>query len=381
MEYPTVKEFWAVFNPLVVNQIRLPNRIVFPAFQVNYANTDGTVSGKLQDFYTAIAAGGCGLIFAGAVVVSSDSIAFDRVLRLDADNYISGLNTLFSEIEKHGSVPGIQLIHYGRQALDAITGHDLLAPSSIPCPVMSQFDPNYRVVEMTLSDIARVRGDFIKAATRAAEAGAKVVEVHAAHGYLLSEFLSPYSNHRTDAYGGNPKNRARLVTEIIKGIRTQLKQHIAISVRVSGNEFVEGGLTPPDFREIIPLFERAGMDMLNVSAGVYESMDRIVPPACLGKLPHVDIASALKRYANVPVCAVGSIFSLESAKSIISSGKADLVAMGRAQVADPEIVQKTITGRSPEINKCTHCNQCTFWTRGDPWMYCPENPSIKRKTR
>lgn len=373
------KKYPLVVSTQTIGQITLPNRIVFPAWQVNYANTDGTVSDKLINFYTAIADGGCGLIFTGAAVVSHDSVAFDRVMRIDHDGYISGLKNLFSEISRRGSVPGIQLIHYGRQAASSVTGCDLLAPSPIPCPVMSGFDPDYRVREMTSGDIERVRNDFIDAAIRAADAGAGVVEVHVAHGYLLNEFLSPYSNRRSDEYGGDLHNRARLITEVIEGIRDELGR-IAISVRVSGDEFVDGGLTPPDFEEIIPLFEDAGMDLLNVSAGVYESMERIVPPPSLGETPHARIAAELKRFATVPVCAVGSIFSLDQAESIISSGGSDLVAMGRAQVADPEIVKKTLAGRGSEIRECIKCNRCTFWTTGDPQMYCSVNPALKPGT-
>ena len=368
----------SVLKGIRIGQIDLPNRIVFPAFQFNYANTDGSVSEKLFKTHSALARGGCGLIMAGCAVVSSNAVGFDRVMRIDSDKYIPGTTKLLSEIASHGCVPGLQIVHYGRQTLNSITGHDLLAPSAIPCPLMSQFDPNYFVREMTLEEIESVRDDFITSSVRAAKAGAKVVEVHAAHGYLLNEFLSPYSNYRTDEYGGSTKNRARLIVEIIEGIRSKLGQKIAISVRVSGNEFVDTGLTPPDFKEIIPLFEKAGMDMLNVAAGVYESVERIVPPASLGDAPHLEIAAELKQYSTVPVCCVGSIFSLEKADSIVSSGKADLVAMGRAQVADPEIVKKSASGREDEVRKCIKCSKCTFWTTGDPEMYCSVNPSFKR---
>jgi 2,4-dienoyl-CoA reductase-like NADH-dependent reductase (Old Yellow Enzyme family) len=370
-------KYASVLEEIDIGQVNLSNRIVFPAFQFNYANTDGTVSDRLHEVYTVLAKGGCGLIFTGCAVVSPDTVAFDRVMRIDSDEHMPGLKKLFSEIETHGVVPAIQLVHYGRQALNAVTGHDLLAPSAIPCPVMSQYDPNYFVREMTLEDIERVQNDFVEAAVRAAKAGAQMVEVHVAHGYLLNEFLSPYSNKRTDAYGGSIENRARIAVEIIESIRNRLKE-MAICVRVSGNEFVEGGLTPPDFEEIVPLFEDAGMDLLNVAAGVYESVERIVPPASLGDAPHVEIASALKQYASVPVCCVGSIYSLEMAESIISSGKTDLVAMGRAQVADPDIVRKSLAGREADVRKCIKCNNCTFWTRGDPEMYCDVNPSLKR---
>ena len=178
-------KYASVLEEIDIGQVNLSNRIVFPAVQFNYANTDGTVSDRLHEVYTALAKGGCGLIFTGCAVVSSDTVAFDRVMRIDSDEHIPGLKRLFSEIETHGVVPAIQLIHYGRQALNAVTGHDLLAPSAIPCPVMSQYDPNYFVREMTLKDIERVQNDFVEAAVRAAKAGAQMVEVHVAHGYLF----------------------------------------------------------------------------------------------------------------------------------------------------------------------------------------------------
>lgn len=367
-----------VFSTIDIGPVKLKNRIVFPAWQVNYANTDGTVSNKLLNFYTSLADGGCGLIFTGCAVVSPDTVTFDRVMRIDNDACLPGLRKLFHEIESRGSVPGIQLIHYGRQALTSVTGCELLAPSPIPCPVMSKFDPNYKIREMTIDDIHRVCNDFIVAAVRAAEAGAKVIEIHAAHGYLLNQFLSPYSNHRIDDYGGNVRNRARLILQIIGGIKNKLGNRVAISVRISGNEFVEGGLKPTDFKDLISLFKNSGIDMLNVSAGVYDSMERIVPPATLGDAPHVSIASELKQYSTVPLCTVGSIYSLELAEEIISSGKAELVAMGRAQVADPAIVNKSFLGQESEIRKCIKCNKCTFWTTGESQMYCSVNPAYQR---
>ena len=367
-----------VFSALNIGPVTLPNRVMFPAWQLNYANTDGTVSGKLIKFYTDLAKGGCGTIFTGAAVVSSDGVPFDRVMHLDTDAYIPGLKRLFSAIKENGAVPAIQIIHYGRQSSSSFSGHTLKAPSAIPCPVMSQYDPEYKVREMTMEDIDQIRTAFIAAAERSADAGAEIVEVHACHGYLLAEFLSPYSNKRTDTYGGSVENRARLIIEIIEGIRERLNDRIAIAVRVSGDEFVEGGLKPGDFKEIVPIFEKAGIDLLDLGAGVYESMHRIVPPKELGIAPHADIAAQIKKFTSIPLCTVGSILSLETAESIIAEGKADLCAMGRAQMADPEIVNKSAEGRELEIRKCLHCNSCTFWTTGDPEAYCAVNPGYKK---
>ncbi|MCP5103590.1 MAG: NADH:flavin oxidoreductase [bacterium] len=366
------------FSQCKIGPVTLPNRIAFPAWALNYAHTDGTVSEKLMKFYTDLAKGGCGLIFTGAAVVTNDGVPFDRVMHVDTDDHIPGLQKLFAAIKEHGAVSAIQLVHYGRQSSTTISGDVLIAPSAIPCPVMSQYDPEYKVREMTMEDIDRIREAFIAAAERSEKAGVDFVEVHACHGYLLGEFLSPYSNKRTDAYGGSVENRARLIVEIVEGIRTRLKDKVGITVRVSGDEFVEEGLKPGDYKDIVPMFEKAGMDLLNVAAGVYGSMLRIVPPKDFGITPHVDLARQIKAFASVPVCAVGSILDLETAESILADGKADICAMGRAQMADPDIVNKSAEGREAEIRKCLHCNSCTFWTTQDPEVYCAVNPDYKK---
>jgi 2,4-dienoyl-CoA reductase-like NADH-dependent reductase (Old Yellow Enzyme family) len=366
-------QYGSVLNPIKINQITLPNRIIFPAIQTNYANLDGTVSDKLITFYSKIAKSGCGLIFTGAAAVSYDSVSANRIMRIDSDECISGLTRLFCSLQEYGCVSGIQLMHTGRQALKSITGHDLLAPSAIPCPALSINDPTYRVREMTMEDIRRVKDDFVTAAMRAANAGVKVIEIHAAHGYLLSGFLSPYSNHRTDEYGGNVSNRTRIICEIIKKIRGTLQQKVAISVRVSGNEFVDGGLTPADFQKIIPFLECAGMDMLNVSVGVAETVNYIIPNASFRETPFVDIAEKIKQFTHVPVCAVGSISSLNIAEKIISSQKVDLVAIGRSQIADADWVKKSMSENGKNIRKCLRCNKCLYWANGDAEMRCPVN--------
>lgn len=364
-------------SPCQIGPVTLPNRVVFPAWQVNYANQDGTITDKLITFYTDLAQGGAGLVIVGNVSVTNDSIPFDRILRADKDAYTDDLATLFAAIKAEGAIAGIQLTHFGRQSSSSFAGNTLIAPSAIPCPVMSQLDSNYEVRAMNRTDIARVREGYIDTAARCAEAGAEVIEVHAGHGYLLNEFLSPFSNKREDAYGGSPENRARLTVEIIDGIRRRLGDEIAISVRISGDEFVEGGLKPADYEPMMPLFEQAGMDMLHVSAGVYASMERVVPPPSMGETPHVPIAEAIKAFTVVPVCTVGSIFSIATAEEILACGKADLCAMGRAQMADPAIVRKSFNGHEDEVTSCMKCNACTFWTTGDPYAYCMANPDYQ----
>jgi len=369
--------------PVTVGPVTFKNRIIYPAWMLNYAETDGTVSEKLSTYYTNLAKGGCGMVMTGCAVVSGDGIPFDRVMRLDSDEYIPGLKTLFAAIKADGAVPGIQLVHYGRQSSTSVSGDVLMAPSALPCPVMSQYDPDYKVKEMTPEDIHKLRDDFIAAAERAVRAGAEVVELHATHGYLLNQFMSPYSNKRTDLYGGSTVNRCRLIVEILEGMHRVLKAKgdVALMIRVNGNEFVDGGLTPKDYQEIMPMLEKTGLDLLSVSAGVYESMLRIVPTKEMGETPHVELAAQIKPFTSLPIVGVGSVFSLAAAEATLREGKADLIAMGRAQHADPFIVGKSAAGKEAEVRKCIHCNSCTFWTTGDPETYCAVNPDYKKKKK
>ncbi len=339
------------FSPIRVGKISIPNRIVFPPWNAYRAN-DGEVSEELLRFYGQFAASGCGLVMTGAVNVSYDSVVDRRAMRIDDDRYIPGLKRLFAELENKGAVPGIQIFHNKRQALKSKDPPVLLVPSKVP----GKRNSEYTVREMTTGDMEKIRNDFIHGAMRAEKAGAKVIEIHAAHSYLLADFLSPYSNKRTDHYGGNRENRTRYVKEILEGVKKHIKNDVAISVRVSAHEFVPGGLVPSDFKEVVPVLEKAGMDMLHVSVGHDESEDMIVPVG--EEAPYQDIADELKSYSTVPVCTVASIRHVRTAELILATGKADLAAAGRAQVADPEWVKKSREGREDEIITCIQCNKC-----------------------
>lgn len=200
-----------VLEPLEISNVYLSNRIVFPAFQTNFATSEGFVTQRLLRMYEKLARGGSGLIIIGAVAVSDDGTPNTNVLKLTHDKYIVKLKELFATIKKNGSVPGIQLIHAGRQTLSSITGHTLVAPSPVPCPVMKE-----QPVELNEQEIKRIQNDFVDAGMRAKKAGAELIELHGAFGYLISAFLSPYSNKRNDRYG---KDKTLFFTEIIQKLR------------------------------------------------------------------------------------------------------------------------------------------------------------------
>lgn len=375
-----VQKYKAVFSPITIGTVAIPNRIFFPPICFNWARKDGTMSEKLHDFYMDLAMGGCGLIITGCAAVSPDSLLYERSMKVYDKSHIPGLKKLCEEIKQCGSVMGIQLMNFGRQSVTTYTGKAVYGPSAIPCPVKSGIDPGYKIREMTLEDIERVRNDFINAAILSAEAGIRFIQVHAAHGFLLNEFLSPYSNYRRDEYGGSVENRTRLIIEIVSGIRKELGNDVAIDIRLSINEFVPGGLEPEDFKEIIPLIEMAGVDMFNISGTVSETSGILFQQSFESDAPFVDVVQKMKEYTNLPIAHAASIRSIETVDKIISENKIDLAGMGRAQIADPSIVRKSAEGREAEIKKCIGDNEClfSFANREEGQLFCAVNPKYKR---
>jgi 2,4-dienoyl-CoA reductase-like NADH-dependent reductase (Old Yellow Enzyme family) len=348
---------------------------------LKFCNSDGTITEKITTFYVNIAKGGCGLIFTGAagVSVNSTSPVFNGAMRIDDDKYIPGLAGLFKKIKEHGSVVGLQLAHGGRQAPTPAPGFEaILAPSNVPIPLLSQISPSYKLKEMSHEDIKNCVNDFIEGGLRGVKAGVDIIEFHFGHGYLPSQFLSARSNKRSDEYGGSLENRTRFLIEIIKGFREKAGNDIVISVRLSAKEFLNEGIEPEDYKVILPLIEDAGVDLLNVSVGTrIESFERCIPGPKLGEAPHVDIIAQVKQYTKLPIITVGSISILDIAESILVEKKAELVAIGRAQVADPNFIIKSANGKKEEIRKCLKCNQCCIITVDNTEMHCAVNPDYK----
>jgi len=202
---------YSVSEPLDIGKITLPNRIVFPAFQANFATSEGFVTERLLRMYGKIAEGGSGLIMAGCVAVSDDGVPNTNALKITHDEHIAGLKALFTLIKENGAVPAAQLMHAGRQTSSAMTGYPLAAPSAIPCPVMKE-TPH----ELDKRGIERIQDDFAQGARRAKKAGAELIELHGAFGYLIGGFLSPYSNKRQDEYG---RDKALFFAEIIEKVK------------------------------------------------------------------------------------------------------------------------------------------------------------------
>ena len=345
-----------------------------PPMATLYGGSDGSVSSQLYEYYSRRARGGVGLIVVENTAVTPRSANYPNTLEIHHPRYEEGLTWLAEGIKSAGAGAAIQLFHPGRQMHPKYTGHSLVAPSALPCPVM-------QVVPSVLNgaEIRQLVDNFVEGAVRAKQVGFDAVEVHAAHGYLGAQFLSPLSNHRTDAYGGSSERRARFVLDIGRGIREAVGDAFPVLLRFSADEKLQGGLTLDAARRLVPLFEKAGFSALHVSAGCYSSMEWIVQPylqgpACLGEM-----AKAIRQESDLPVIAVGRIASLDVAECLLEDGSADLVSMGRALIADPDLPRKATEKSASPIRPCLGCNVCIQFV-GVKKTRCAVNPEMGQET-
>ncbi|MHC4216079.1 MAG: oxidoreductase [Planctomycetota bacterium] len=360
-------------NPLKIKDIVIPNRIVFPPIVTGYSNADGSIGDRQRNFYKTIAQGGVGLVIIGATAVAEDGLITMRCSRIDKDDYIKDLSELFDSIKAEGSVAGIQLVHAGRQTNTRRTGGlPTVAPSAIPCPISGVMPRELNIVE-----IKNLENAFAQATERALEAGADFIEYHAAHGYLINQFLSPFSNKRADEYGGSLENRARFALNIIKGARERVGVKPVLGFRISAVEFIEGGFTLEEAKKVCQWMVDHGSDFVHVSAGI-SAVEWEIRSREMEKGTFIQLAASIKEVVDVPIICVGAITSLKQAEGILVNGFADLVAMGRALIADPRLITKTLQYQVDSIVDCDNCRNCLHTIMDDEGngMECSQNPDL-----
>jgi len=340
----------SLFEPIDVGSIRVKNRIVMPPITTNYAYTSGEVSDLLVRHYVERARGGVGMIIVEACSIHKYGRAFHCQLGVFNDGFKPGLARLASAIKSYNVAVLLQLFHAGRQTTSAISGAQPIAPSPIPCRIIRE-TPR----EMTLEDIEDIENSFANAAYRAKTCGFDGVEVHGAHGYLVSEFLSPYTNRRSDGYGGGVEGRARFALEIVERIREKCGSSFTVGFRINCSDFVDGGLTIDESIKIAKMLDDVGVDVIHVSAGIYESREYIVQPMYFPRGLLIPLAERIKKEVSVPVIAVGRVNDPKLADEVISCRRVDMVAMGRALIADPELPRKAFEGRLDDVRKCIAC--------------------------
>lgn len=347
-------KFRKVLEPGKIGNLELKNRFVMAPMVTNYCDHEGKVTERFKAYHEARAKGGVGMIIIEATYVTPSGRGFPNEVGISDDSYIKGLKELTDVVHKHGAKIATQLYHGGRQTHAAVTGRTPVAPSPIACPVCQEVPD-----ELTISEIEEIVKAFGEGARRAKEAGFDAVELHGAHGYLLNQFLSPYSNKRTDKYGGSFENRMRMPLEVLKEVRKKVGKDFPVIYRLTSEEFVEGGLTLEDTKHFSKKLVENGIDAINISGGVYESAAMIIQPAAVPQGLFVENAAAIRKAidAEVPIMVVGRIKEPEMAEKILEEGKADFITMGRGLLADPEYVNKIAKNDLEGIRRCIACNQ------------------------
>lgn len=342
-----------LFEPITINTMHLANRVVMTAMHLNYT-PGGEINDQFIDFYVARARGGAGLIIIGGAEIDDQACGIDFMVSIKDDKYIPGLKRYTDAIHAVGGKTAVQLYMAGAYSFCGLQGLPILAPSEI-----KSYFTRQTTVAMTIEDIQRVQQDFASATRRAKEAGFDAVEVIASAGYLISQFLSPKTNKRTDEYGGPLENRMRFGLETIRLVRREAGSDMALIVRVAGNDFVPGSHTNVEARQFAAEVEKAGADLINVTGGWHESR---VPQITMD-LPQagfVYLAKGIKEAVSVPVIGCNRINDPFIAEEVLKEGVADLVGVARGLITDPEFVNKAKQGRSSEIRRCVACNQRCF---------------------
>ncbi len=365
-----------LFTKGKIGSLELRNRIVMPPMGTNMAAFDGEASDEIIDFYEERAKGGCGLIITEICRIDEGAGAgMLHQLSATSPKYIRGLERLADAVHKYDTKIFLQLHHPGREISSyQLGGIQPVAPSAIPCKAIGE-TPR----ELTTEECGKLVRRFVRAASYAKLAGMDGVELHGAHGYLIDEFLSPYSNKRTDKYGGSFEGRLTFLAEIVTGIRKKCGPKFPISVRLSCDEYVDGGLRLEDSVKIAKALEKLGVSSINVSAGVYESGYAIIEPQGFPEGWKKHLAAEIKRNVSIPVIAVNNIKYPSTAEKYLEEGISDFVAIGRGQLSDPQWGNKAKEGKEDEIRKCLGCMYC-FRTLGlQRPIECTVNPYLGRE--
>ena len=365
-------EFAKLMQSFRLKNVELRNRIVMAPMLSRLCDPNGVVSPKLIDYYTERARGGVGLIIVEYCYIDEkESKANPGQLGVYDDQLIAGLGDLAEAIQEWGAKAILQICHAGRCTSAKIMGRQPIAPSSMPSYTGEM------AREMTLEEVEGAIESFAEAARRAKTAGYDGVELHGTHGYLLAQFLSPHTNRRTDKYG---RDRGLFALETLDRVRSRVGSNFPVGYRISGDEFIEGGITLPEAKALAKRLEEKGIDYLHVSAGIIETGQRFILPMYFPKGALLPLAEGIKSSVNVPVIAVGAIHDPALAEEALQKKRADLIAMGRALIADPELPNKVQSGKLEEIRTCLRCNQgCISRLPHNKTQRCAINAEVGRE--
>ena len=378
----TAKSSFKLVNaPLELSdRIVIKNRIYFAPMGIDMADGDGGFSCEMGEFYQGIIDGGCGMVVLGNASIHPSTQLHGRGLCLHNENHAKTLASIIKYGVAKQCPVVIQLQHYGAQGSTARTGLPVISPSGRACSRMTKNDPQYRVRQMDESDIVVVKQQFLDAAIRAQGAGATMIQLQAANGYLLSSFLSPLTNQRTDLYGGSPLRRARLLLEVVESIGTYCPG-LGVLVRLGIDDCMErDGQEPRLLHEVIVALELAGVKAISCSMAIGETFHQLLGRSDQARLKLLNGVREIRDVSNIPIGFSGFVASLEEAELHLSDGISDFVGMTRALFADNDLVRKSLDGNSNAVQKCLFDGNC-FRDKGNPDLdrvYCCVNKKYLR---
>jgi 2,4-dienoyl-CoA reductase-like NADH-dependent reductase (Old Yellow Enzyme family) len=358
----------ALFESIVMNGMSLANRFVRSATWEGMATTEGACTSRLTEMMVNLAEGGVGLIITGHSYVSREGQAGPWQLGIHEDATLPGLTKMADAVHRCGGKIAIQLAHAGARGATGLSGLEALGASVVHA------DGKAVCREMSKEDIDRIVRAFGDAAARGKRSGFDAVEIHAAHGYLLSQFLSPVSNKRKDEYGGALANRGRIVLDVLRSVRQTVGPDYPVLIKLNSEDFIDGGFSVEDMLEMSALLESAGIDAIELSGGTVGGTSKYMTSRFgtitrENEIYYRDAARRFKQRIHVPLILVGGIRSLDVAESLVAEGTADYVALCRPLICEPDLVNRWKNGDTTK-SACVSDNRCFNPTRAGEGLRC-----------
>lgn len=365
-----------IFTPLQIGSMQVKNRLAVSAMVTHYCDEEGYATERYIGYHEAKAKGGWGLLITEDYRISADAGASPTLPGLYKDDQIASHKKLTERVHQAGAKIVAQIYHAGWDSKRALTGVTPVGVCAVKnCNMMDM--PN----ALTQEQIKEIVKNFADCARRVKAAGFDGVEIHGAHGYLLNQFFSPLINARIDEYGGNFTGRCKFPLEVVRAVRAAVGDDFPVLYRMTSVEYTDGGLGIEESKALAILLEEAGVDAINCSQGGMGCREIVIPPFTVRPGAFVDNAAEIKRVVNIPVFGAGRINTPEVAEAIVRSGKADMVIMGRASIADPELPKKAQEGREDEIRYCIGCVQgCIGENLRGRCVHCLVNPLVGHET-
>ena len=359
-----------------IGKLELKNRVVMPAMGCSLAESTGEAGERIIKYYADRARGGVGLIITEITRVDDETgVGTPNQLSVTNTHVIAQLSRLVETVHAYGTKLFVQLHHPGNQTPSRlIGGKQPVSASDVTCKVIGE-QPR----ALTTEEVEGMVKKFVTGAVIAQKAGVDGVEIHAAHGYLVSQFLSPHTNKRTDKYGGSFEGRMRFITEIIMGIKAFCGPAFPISVRMNGSDYLDDGITEEDALNQARYLEKLGISCLNVSCGTYDSGATIIEPSYFAEGWKRHLGANIKKAVSIPVIAVCNIKHPQFAEKLLEEGDFDFIGIARGHLADPDFVAKAKAGREDLIRKCLGCMECFRILNDGLPLGCTLNPVLGRE--